>query len=134
MLVKFPLVLFAPCLLCLQLLLHGSFYREEVKQLHCRDTQRLNIKNDRGPPEAPDHLSLATLPVCQKSGTTVARTSLKNTACLSTCWCSLEPAVSKKYCMTDIWLSCRPTKGSALSSATSPSRQGSATKILIIQP
>ena len=32
----------------------------------------------------------------------------------------------KKYCKTDIWLSYRHTEGSALSSATSPSRRGSA--------
>ena len=38
----------------------------------------------------------------------------------------MKPAVSKKYCKTDIWLSCRHTEGSALSSATSSSRQGSA--------
>ena len=38
----------------------------------------------------------------------------------------MKPAVSKKYCRTDIWLSCRHTEGSALLSATSSSRQGSA--------
>ena len=35
MLVNFPLVRFATCLLHLQLLLQGSFHREEVKQPHC---------------------------------------------------------------------------------------------------
>ena len=48
-LVKFPSVPFATCLLHLQLLLQGSFLQEEVKQPHCRD-------------KAPDHLPLATLP------------------------------------------------------------------------
>ena len=62
MLVKFPSVPFATCLLHLQLLLQGSFHQEEVKQPHCRDTQRPNIMNYLGPPEAPDHLPLATLP------------------------------------------------------------------------
>ena len=31
------------------------FYQEEVKQPHFRDTQRLNIMNNLGPPEAPYH-------------------------------------------------------------------------------
>ena len=60
--VKFPLVPFATCLLHLQLLLQGSFHKEEVKQPHFRDTQRPNIMNYLGPPESPDHLPLATLP------------------------------------------------------------------------
>ena len=59
-------------------------------------------------------------PVWQNSATTVARTFKKK--CLSTCWWSMEPVVSKKYCKTDIGLSCRHAKGSALSS----SRRGSA--------
>jgi hypothetical protein len=62
MLVKFHLVPFATCLLHLQLLLQGSFHQEEVKSPHRRDTQRPNIMNYLGPPEATDHLSLATLP------------------------------------------------------------------------
>ena len=53
MLVKFPSVPFATCLLHMQLLLQGSFHQEEVKQPHCRDTNRwgtyssifLNIMN-----------------------------------------------------------------------------------------
>ena len=49
MLVKFPLLPFATCLLHLQLLLQGSFQQEEVKQPHCRDTQRPNIINYLGP-------------------------------------------------------------------------------------
>ena len=61
-LVKFSFVPFSPCLLHLLFLLHGSFYQEEIKQPCCRDTQRPSIMNDLGPPEAPDHLSLATLP------------------------------------------------------------------------
>ena len=62
MLVKFPSVHFVTCLLHRQLLLHGSFHQEEVKQPHCRHTQRPNIMNYMGPPEAPDRLPLATLP------------------------------------------------------------------------
>ena len=62
MLVKFPLVRFALCLLHLELLLYSSFYQEEDKQQHCRDTQRPNIISHLGPLEAPDHLSLADLP------------------------------------------------------------------------
>ena len=61
MLVKFPLVPIATCLLHLQLLLQGSFHQEEVKQPHCRDTQRPNHMNYLGPPEAPGHLPLATI-------------------------------------------------------------------------
>ena len=38
--VKFPSVPLAMCLLYLQLLFQGSFHQEEVKQPHCRDTQR----------------------------------------------------------------------------------------------
>ena len=38
----------------------------------------------------------------------------------------MEPAISKKYWKTVIWLSCRHTEGSAFSSATSPSRWESA--------
>ena len=34
MMVKFPVVPFATCLLPLQLLLQGSFHQEEVKQQH----------------------------------------------------------------------------------------------------
>ena len=62
MIVKFPLLPFSTCLLPLQLLLQGSFQPEEVKQPHWRDTQRPNIKNFVVPPEAPDHLPIATLP------------------------------------------------------------------------
>ena len=43
MIVKFPLVPFATCLLPLQLLLQGSFRQEEVKKPHRRDAQRPNI-------------------------------------------------------------------------------------------
>ena len=62
MFVKFPSVRFALCLLHLELLLYSSFYQEEVKQQHGRDTQRPNIMNHMGPVEALDHLSLADLP------------------------------------------------------------------------
>ena len=62
MLVKFPSVPFAICLLHQQLLLQGSFHQEEVKQPHCRDTQRPRIMNYLGPPDAQDQLTLATIP------------------------------------------------------------------------
>ena len=62
MLVKFPTIHFSTCLPHLQLLLQDSFHQEEVAQPHCRDTQRPTIMNYIGPPEAPDHLPLATLP------------------------------------------------------------------------
>ena len=62
MMVKFPLVPFATCLLHLQLLVPGSFNQEEVKQPYRRDTQRPAIMNYLVPPEAPNHLPLVTLP------------------------------------------------------------------------
>ena len=37
------------------------FHQEEVKQPHCGDTQIPKIMNCLGPPEAADHLPLATL-------------------------------------------------------------------------
>ena len=40
MLVKFPSVPITTCLLHLQLLPQGCFHQEEVKQPHCRDTQK----------------------------------------------------------------------------------------------
>ena len=45
MIVKFPSVPLAICILQLQLMLQGSFHQEEVKQTHCRDTQRPKIMN-----------------------------------------------------------------------------------------
>ena len=75
-LVKFLLGPFATFLLHLQLLLQGSFHQEEVKQPHCRDTQKPNIINYLGSPEASDNLPRFN--VSQNSATTVARTSLKN--------------------------------------------------------
>ena len=74
MLVKFPLVPFATCLLHLQLLLQESVHQEEVIQPHCRDTQRPNIMNYLG---ARSTATRHPSPVCQNSATTVARTSLK---------------------------------------------------------
>ena len=125
MFLQFSSVPFYTCFPHLQLLLHDSFHQEEVRQPHCRDTQRPNIMNYLGPPEAPYHMPLATLPClpekCNHSGK-----NLIKTAYLSTCCWSMEPAVSKKYCKKYIWLGCRHTEGSALSSATSPSRRGSA--------
>ena len=76
---KFPLVPFSTCLLPLQLLLQGSFQQEEVKQPHWRDTQRPNIMKYVLPPEAPDHLPLATLPClpeqCSHCGRNFSRES-----------------------------------------------------------
>ena len=95
--VKIPSVPFAMCLLHLQLLLQGSFHQEEVKQPHCRDKQRPKVMNFWGLLRHQITCHLAPFPVCQNSATTVARTSLTKTACLSTCWWSMEPAVSKKY-------------------------------------
>ena len=59
MLVKFPSVPLATFLVHLQLLLQGSFHLEEVKQPHCRDTQRPKIMNFWGARSpAPCHPSL----------------------------------------------------------------------------
>ena len=124
MLVKFPSVPFATCFLHLQLLLQGYFRQEEVKQPHCIDTQRFNIMNIWGLLRHHITCHLPPFLVCQNSATPVTRTP-KKSACLSTCWWSMEPAISKKYCQTDVWLSCRHTEGSASSSATSHSRRGS---------
>ena len=110
MLVKFSSVPFATCLLHLQLLLQRSFHQEEVKQQHCRDTQRPKVMNFLGLLRHRITCHSAPLTVCQNSATTVARTFLTKMVCLSTCWWSIEPAVSKKYCKTDICLSCRHTK------------------------
>ena len=77
MLVKFPSVPFATCLLHLQLLLQCSFHQEEVKQPHCRDTQLPNIMNYLVPPEAPDHLPIPTFPClpeqCNNGGKNFSR-------------------------------------------------------------
>ena len=125
--VKFSLVPFATCLLCLQLLLQGSFHQEEVKQPHSRDTQRSTIIHFWGILRHQITCLSPPFPVCRSSATTMAKTSFKKkTSCLSTCLWSMEAAISKNYCKTNIWLGCRHTKGSTLSSATSSSRRGSA--------
>ena len=125
MLFKFPSIPFATCLLHLQLLLQGSFHQEEVKQPHCRDTQRPNIMNYLGPSEAPDHLPLAILPCLPDQCNHCGKNFFKNI--LSKHMFVVHGASRfKKYCKTDIWLGCRHTEGSALSSATSSSRRGSA--------
>ena len=62
MIFKFPLVPFATCILPLQLLLQGYFQQEEDKPPHRRDTQKPNIMNYMAPPEATEHMPLATLP------------------------------------------------------------------------
>ena len=77
MLIKFPLVPFGTFLLHLQLLLQGSFHQEEVKQPHCRDTQRPQIMNFWGLMRQQITCHLPPFLVCQNSDTTVARTSLK---------------------------------------------------------
>ena len=126
MIVKFPLVLFSTCLLPLQLLLQGSFPQEEVKQPHCRDTQRPNIMTYVVPPKAPDHLPLANLPrlpeQCNQSGKNFS----KSPACPNTYWWSMEPAVPQKYYKINTWPSWWYVEGSALPSAQSLSRRGSA--------
>ena len=122
MFIKFPLAPFATFLLHLQLLLQGSFHQEEVKQPHCRDTQRPKIMNFWGLLRHQITCHSPPFPVCQNSASTVARTYLTKTACLKIWWWSMELAVSKKYCKTDICLSCRHTEGSA----TLSSRRGSA--------
>ena len=80
MLVKFPSVPFATCLLHLQLLLQGSFYQEEVKQLYCRDTQRPKIMNFWGLLRHQITCHLTPFPVCQNSATAVARIKKKKQA------------------------------------------------------
>ena len=77
MLIKFPLVTFATFFLHLQLLLKGSFHQEEVKQPHCKDTQRPKIMNFWSLLRHQIACHLPPFPVCQNSATTVARTSLK---------------------------------------------------------
>ena len=64
--------------------------------------------------------------VCQISVATVARTSQESLTWLNTCWWSMDSAVPKKYCNTDTWQKWWHAEGSALSSPTSPKRQGSA--------
>ena len=80
MLVKFPSVPFATCFLHLQLLLQCFFHQEEVKQPHCRDTQRPNIINYLGPPEAPYHLPVATLPCLPEKCNHCGKNYLKKTS------------------------------------------------------
>ena len=75
MLVKFPFVPSVTCLLCLQLLLQGSFHQEEAKQPHCGETQRPKIMNLWGLLSHQITCLLPAFPVCQNSATTVARTS-----------------------------------------------------------
>ena len=77
MLVKFPLVPFATCLLHPQLLLQGSFHQEEVKQPHCRDTQRPKIVNFWGLLRYQITCHLPPFPVFKNNSTTIARTTLK---------------------------------------------------------
>ena len=76
---KFFLIPFDTCLLPLQLMLQGSFHQEEIKQPHYRGTQTPNIMNYLVPPEAPDHLPLATLPClpeqCNHCGKNFSRKS-----------------------------------------------------------
>ena len=65
----------------LQFLLQGSLQQEEVKQPHCRYTQRPNIKN-LVTLQAPNHLPLAPLPClpeqCNHCGKIVSRKSSRS--------------------------------------------------------
>ena len=76
-LVKFPSVPFATCLLHLHLLLQGSFHQEEVKQPHCSYTQRHKIMNLWGLLRNQITCHLPPFPVCQNSATTVAKNFFK---------------------------------------------------------
>ena len=117
-----PRSLLATCLLLLQLLLQGSFLQEEVKQPLCRNAQKPNIMSYQGPPEAPVHLPLATLPCLPEQCNHCGKNLYKNS--LSKHMLIVHGASRfKKYCKTDISLSCWHTEGS---SATSASRRGSA--------
>ena len=71
MLVKFPLVPFATCLLHMQLLLQGSFHQDKVKQKHCRNTQRSKIMNFSGLLRHQITCHSPPFPVCQNSVNTV---------------------------------------------------------------
>ena len=63
MLVKFPLGPFCHMSPSSAAPAQGFFFhQEEVKQPHFRHTQRPNIMNCLGPPEAPDYLPLANPP------------------------------------------------------------------------
>ena len=47
--------------------------------------------NYLGPPEAPDHHPLATLPCLPEQCSHCGKNFKQKTACLSTCWWSMEP-------------------------------------------
>ena len=96
MLVKYPSVPFATCLLYLQLLIQDSFHQEEVKQPHCRNTQKNKNHEFQGSPEAPDHLPLDTFPFlpeqCNHCGETFYnKNSLSKRQCLN--------ELQKEYCV-----------------------------------
>ena len=80
MIVKFPFGPFATFLLPLQLLLQGSFHQEKVKQPHCRETQRLNIRIMWCLLRHQITYHTPPCPVRQSSVTTVARISLKKSS------------------------------------------------------
>ena len=73
--VKFPSVPFAMCLLHLQLLFQGSFHQEEVKEPNCRYTP--NIMNDLGLLRHQLTCHSPHFTVCQNTAIPVARTSKK---------------------------------------------------------
>ena len=131
MIVKFPLVPFATCLLPLQLLCQGYFHQKEVKQPHCRDTQRPNIMNYVVPPEVPDRLPLTTLPClpeqCNHCGNNFSKTSSLSKHMLVVHGASRPLKILQDRNLTKL-MACRTSAavGSALPSATSPYRQGSA--------
>ena len=63
--------------LYLQLLFQGSFPKKKLNNHIVEIHTDQNIMNDLGPPEAPLTCHLPPFPVCHKSATTVAKTSLK---------------------------------------------------------
>ena len=77
--VKFPLVPFATCLLPLQLLLKGFFFTNKKLNNHIVVIHKKPNRCTRSP----------GTPVCQSSATTVIRTYQESPACLNTCWWSM---------------------------------------------
>ena len=108
MIVKIPL------LPLLQRLLQGSLQQEEVEEPHRRCTQRSNM-NYQLTPEAPDHLTLATLPFFPEQCNHCGKNFLR------------KLSLSKHMLVEqDTWPSWWHAEGSASSYAKLPSRLGSA--------
>ena len=86
MIVKYPLSTFCQLSPFPAPPARGSFQEEEVKQPHWKYTKkRPNIMYYVVPPEAPDHLPLASLPCLHVSEATVERTSQEGLAVRNTC-------------------------------------------------